>query len=345
MKVYLITGGAGFIGSNYIHYLFDTYKDNVFVINVDALTYAGNLENLSSLSSNPKYCFVKERIENTDKLLSTLESLLSERKLTSIDYCIHFAAESHVDRSILSSRDFVVTNVLGTQSMLDISRQLDVTRFVHVSTDEVYGTLGATGAFVEDTPLSPNSPYSASKAGSDLLVRSYVETHGMDAVITRCSNNYGPYQFPEKLIPLMISHAVENKSLPIYGTGENIRDWIYVEDHARGVDEVARRGIKGEVYNLGGASEMSNLAVVRTILDSLNKPESLITYVKDRPGHDFRYAIDFSKATKDFSWTPTVSFAEGLKRTIEWYLANNKWLDHINTGEYQTYYKTQYEQR
>lgn len=325
MKTYLITGAAGFIGSNFVHFLFNHYQNDVRVIVVDALTYAGCFSNLEAYCGNENFCFLHADICD----ISNLE--LPDWK---IDYLIHFAAESHVDRSIQDGTPFVRTNVLGTQALLDFAKRTGVGRFVHVSTDEVYGELGDTGYFTEDTPLAPNSPYSASKAGSDLLVRAFVETHGLDAVITRCSNNYGPYQFPEKLIPLMISRALADQPLPVYGKGLNVRDWIFVDDHCLGVDVVARRGQKGHVYNLGGASEMKNIDVVKEILKILNKPESLISYVEDRKGHDFRYAIDFSKAQKELGWMPLVSFKDGLQKTVEWYLANQNWLKAIQDGSY-----------
>lgn len=325
VKTYLVTGGAGFIGSNFVHYLFRTYGENVRVIVVDALTYAGCYSNLEPYLGDEQFCFLQHDICDISCL---------ELPDWPIDYLVHFAAESHVDRSILDGAPFVRTNVLGTQALLDFSRRNSVGRFVHVSTDEVYGELGDTGYFTEETPLAPNSPYSASKAGSDLLVRSYVETHGLNAVITRCSNNYGPYQFPEKLIPLMISNALSNKPLPVYGKGLNVRDWIYVEDHCAGVDLATRQGEKGEVYNFGGDSEMKNIDVVKNILSHLKKPESLITYVEDRKGHDFRYAIDFSKAKKTLGWRPSVTFEEGLRKTIEWYVSHTSWLESIHNGSY-----------
>jgi dTDP-glucose 4,6-dehydratase len=318
MKTYLVTGGAGFIGSNYVHLLFELYGDDVRVVNVDSLTYAGNIENLRSIQDRPNYRFVQCDICDRDTLRKAVES-------ESIDYVVHFAAESHVDRSILGAEAFVKTNVLGTQVLLDLAREWDVERYLQVSTDEVYGELDDTGLFEESMPLLPNSPYSASKAGGDLLVRSYFETHKMPVLITRCSNNYGPYQFPEKLIPLMILNALEDKPLPVYGTGTNVRDWIYVKDHCLGVEAVLQKGRLGEVYNLGGQSEKQNLEVVKSLLSVLNKPESLITYVEDRKGHDYRYAIDFSKAETELGWTPTVTFEEGLQSTVTWYLENRAW--------------------
>lgn len=318
MKTYLVTGGAGFIGSNYIHLLFELYGDDVRVINVDVLTYAGNIENLSSIAHKDQYRFVQCDICDRETLRRELES-------ESIDYVVHFAAESHVDRSILGAEAFVKTNVLGTQVLLDLAREWNVEKYLQVSTDEVYGELDDTGLFEESMSLLPNSPYSASKAGGDLLVRSYYETHKMPVLLTRCSNNYGPYQFPEKLIPLMVLNALSDKPLPVYGTGNNVRDWIYVKDHCLGVEQVLQKGRYGEAYNLGGQSEMKNLDVVKAILAILDKPESLITYVEDRKGHDYRYAIDFSKAESELGWRPTVTFEQGLESTVRWYLDNRAW--------------------
>jgi len=255
---------------------------------------------------------------------------------------VHFAAESHVDRSIISGRPFVLTNVLGTQTLLDHARKLGVMRFVHVSTDEVYGTLGATGAFSEETPLAPNSPYSSSKAGSDLLVRAAVHTHGFPALITRCSNNYGPYQFPEKFLPLMIANIGEGKSIPVYGDGLQIRDWLYVRDHCEAILAVLERGHVGEVYNIGGNNEMTNIALVKRVLKELSKPESLITYVKDRPGHDRRYAIDATKIRRELGWSPRYTFDQALPETIRWYHANSAWLQRVRSGAYRDYYQRQY---
>ncbi|MGQ7884807.1 dTDP-glucose 4,6-dehydratase [Paenibacillus sp. WC2504] len=335
MKI-LVTGGAGFIGSNFVHYMLERYP-SYQIINLDALTYAGNLENLRSIQENDNYTFVKGDI--TD---STLVNSLFEQ---GVDTVVHFAAESHVDRSILEPDVFVKTNVLGTQVLLEAARKYDVKKFVHVSTDEVYGTLGETGLFTEETPLSPNSPYSASKAGSDLLVRSYHETFGLPVNITRCSNNYGPYQFPEKLIPLMIANALNDKSLPVYGDGLNIRDWLYVEDHCSAIDLVLHKGINGEVYNIGGNNERTNIQIVQAILRELGKPESLIQYVKDRPGHDRRYGIDATKITKELGWEPKHNFETGIHETIRWYLDYQEWWKRIQTGEYQQYFAQQYGER
>lgn len=335
-KTIFITGGAGFIGSNYILMLLKETKYRI--INFDALTYAGNLANLSGVENNPNYSFFHGRVEDRDAVKQAFEKYKP-------DYVVHFAAESHVDRSILDGRPFVISNVLGTQTLLDVAKEFGVERFVHVSTDEVYGSLGLEGVFTEDTPIQPNSPYSASKAGSDLLVRSYFETFNMPCLITRCSNNYGPFQFPEKLIPLMIHNAKHDKALPVYGTGENIRDWIYVEDHCRGVHAVLERGKIGEVYNLGGETELPNIEIVKRLIKILGKDEKLITFVADRLGHDFRYAMGIEKARKELSWAPQVNFEEGLQKTVDWYLANSDWVSDVLSGEYQKYYDLQYSER
>ncbi|MGO4107625.1 dTDP-glucose 4,6-dehydratase [Paenibacillus sp. YAF4_2] len=313
----LITGGAGFIGSNFVHYMLSRYPDYQ-LINVDALTYAGNLENLKSIEDHPNYTFVKADIADQAALTPLFEG--------GIDAVLNFAAESHVDRSILQPGVFVRTNVLGTQVLLELSKIYKVSKYVQVSTDEVYGTLGSEGLFTETTPLAPNSPYSASKAGADLLVRAYHETFGLPALITRCSNNYGPYQFPEKLIPLMIHNALQDKPLPVYGDGLQVRDWLYVEDHCHAIDLVLHQGTIGEVYNVGGSNERTNLHVVQTILKELGKPESLIHHVEDRLGHDRRYAIDASQIRNELGWEPKRSYEDGIKTTIEWYLQNEDWL-------------------
>ncbi|MCB2211955.1 dTDP-glucose 4,6-dehydratase [bacterium] len=334
----LITGGAGFIGSNLVHYLIRERPDWELV-NLDVLTYAGNLENLAGLESNPRYTFVKADITDGD----AVRAIFAEHKP---DVVLHLAAESHVDRSILDSSAFIRTNVLGTQVLLDAARSLGTdTRFVHVSTDEVYGTLGADGKFTESTPLAPNSPYSASKAGSDCLVRAAHETFGMNTVITRCSNNYGPFQFPEKLIPLMIANARADKDLPVYGDGMQVRDWLYVEDHCSALLTVLEKGTAGEVYNIGGNNEWPNIEVVRLILKHLDKPESLIRYVQDRPGHDRRYAIDASKIHRELGWRPAYRFETALPATIEWYLEHGEWVERVQTGRYQEYYENQYGSR
>lgn len=332
----LVTGGAGFIGSNFIIYMLQRYPE-LEIVNMDALTYAGNLENLSSVQNHPHYTFTATNITDVEAVESWFQQ--------GIDIVVNFAAESHVDRSILEPDIFVKTNVLGTQVLLDAARKHGVTKFVQVSTDEVYGTLGDTGLFTEETPLAPNSPYSASKAGGDLMVRAYYETFGLPVNITRCSNNYGPYQFPEKLIPLMISRALSEQPLPVYGDGLNIRDWLYVEDHCSAIDLVIHQGEPGEVYNIGGNNERTNLHIVRTILEELGKPESLITYVQDRPGHDRRYGIDPAKITKELGWKPKHHFESGIKETIQWYLDHKDWWARIQSGEYQDYYKKQYGSR
>ena len=329
----LVTGGAGFIGSNFVLYMLQQHPDYE-IINVDALTYAGNLENLKSIEQNPKHTFVKADITDAH----AIEQLMQQ----DIDVVVNFAAESHVDRSILEPDVFVKTNVLGTQVLLDAAKKYNVSKFVQVSTDEVYGSLGDTGLFTEDTPLAPNSPYSASKAGGDLLVRAYHETFGLPVNITRCSNNYGPYQFPEKLIPLMISHALSDKALPVYGDGLNVRDWLYVEDHCSAIDLVIHQGRLGEVYNIGGNNERTNVHIVETILAELGKPKSLITYVQDRPGHDRRYGIDPTKTMQELGWKPKYSFETGIKETIQWYLKNKDWWTRIQSGAYQEYYTQQY---
>lgn len=321
----IVTGGAGFIGSNYLQYMIAKYPGYTF-INVDALTYAGNPANLMSIANLPNYRFVQADIADR----AAMEPIFAE----GIDAVVHFAAESHVDRSISQPDIFIRTNVLGTQTLLDLAKQYDVAKFVHISTDEVYGTLGDTGLFTESTPLAPNSPYSASKAGSDLLVRAYHETYGMNVNITRCSNNYGPYQFPEKLIPLMIQRALAGQPLPVYGDGLNVRDWLHVEDHCSAIDRVLHAGRPGEVYNVGGNNERSNIQVVSTILSELGKPESLISFVQDRLGHDRRYAIDADKIRTELGWTPKYDYQSGIKSTIQWYLNHQAWIEHIRSGAY-----------
>ncbi len=338
MKI-LVTGGCGFIGSNFVHYYLKEHPDDS-LINVDKLTYAGNLKNLSALSQSPRYGFVRADIADP----VPVEEILSR----GVDAIVNFAAESHVDRSIEAPIDFMRTNVFGTFVLLEAVRKISSKRrirFLHVSTDEVYGSLGESGAFTEEMPMAPNSPYAASKASADLMVRAYHRTYGLPALITRCSNNYGPYQFPEKLIPLLISNAIEGKPLPIYGDGLHVRDWIHVEDHCRGLDLVLQRGKEGEVYNIGGRSERPNLSVAKTILDHLGKPHSLLRFVADRPGHDRRYAIDFSKIRQTLGWEPTISFEEGIRQTIVWYQGQQEWWREIKTGEYLDYYQRMYGNR
>lgn len=332
----LITGGAGFIGSNFIRYLLEKYID-CQVINLDLLTYAGNLDNLSDIKDDPRYIFVRGNIAD----YNCVKGIISQ----GVDAIVNFAAESHVDRSIEDSGVFIRTNVQGTRVLLDAARRNGVEKFLQVSTDEVYGSLGASGYFKEETPLDPSSPYSASKAAADLLVRAYHRTYGLPVNITRCSNNYGPYQFPEKLIPLMISNALEDKPLPVYGDGLNVRDWLHVWDHCVALDLVLHKGEPGEVYNIGGNNEWTNIDIVRQILLELGKPDSLITFVKDRPGHDRRYAIDASKIKNELGWQPKVDFVQGLRETIDWYCTNREWWEKIKTGEYQQYYERMYLQR
>ncbi len=334
----LVTGGAGFIGSNFIHHLLGSDPD-AQVVNFDLLTYAGNLESLRALEKNPRYRFVKGDIAEP----ADLEPVLAD---TRFDAIAHFAAESHVDRSLhLGVEAFIRTNILGTQRLLDFARQYKVPRFMHVSTDEVYGSLGRQGQFTENSPIQPNNPYAATKAAADFLVRAAVNSHKLNAVTTRCSNNYGPYQFPEKLIPLMIANALEDKPLPVYGDGLQVRDWIYVADHCRGVDLVMRRGQTGAVYNLGGLHDVPNLEVVQQILALLGKPASLIKHVPDRPGHDRRYAMDTAKIRAELGWEPQYDFRGGLKRTVEWYLANRDWWERIRSGAYREYYDKIYRDR
>ncbi|MFD0869519.1 dTDP-glucose 4,6-dehydratase [Paenibacillus residui] len=329
----LVTGGAGFIGSNFVIYMLNKYPE-YRIINLDLLTYAGNLENLSLVHNESNYSFVKGDI--ADPIV--VERLFQQ----GVDVVVNFAAESHVDRSIQDPGVFVRTNVMGTQLLLEAAHKYKIKKFVQISTDEVYGTLGETGWFTEETPLAPNSPYSASKAGGDLLVRAYHETFGLPVNITRCSNNYGPYQFPEKLIPLMITRAVQDQPLPVYGDGLNVRDWLYVEDHCSAIDLVLHQGKDGEVYNIGGNNEKTNLSIVKMILKEMGKPESLINYVKDRPGHDRRYAIDATKIQEQLGWQPKHHLETGLKATIQWYLNNEEWWQRILSGDYQKYYERQY---
>ena len=359
MRTYLVTGGAGFIGSNYIHYMFRKYDNEIRIINVDALTYAGNPENLKDVENRENYTFVKADI--CDK--EAIARIFAENE---IDRVVHFAAESHVDRSIRTPEVFVQTNVLGTAVMLNCARAAwenpDGTykpdkKFLHVSTDEVYGSLEeGEGYFYETTPYAPHSPYSASKAGSDMLVRSYMDTYGFPANITNCSNNYGPYQFPEKLIPLIINNALTGKKLPVYGDGKNVRDWLYVEDHAKAIDMVQEKGKLFETYNVGGHNEKQNIEIIHIILDTLREmlsdddprkalvSDDLITYVEDRKGHDRRYAIAPDKIKAEIGWEPETMFKEGIRRTIAWFFENEEWMKNVTSGDYQKYYREMYQE-
>ncbi len=357
MRTYLVTGGAGFIGSNYIHYMFRKYGDDIRIINVDSLTYAGNLENLKEIAGRSNYTFIRADI--TDK--EAIKKIFSENE---IDRVVHFAAESHVDRSIKNPEVFVKTNVLGTAVMLNCAREAwelpdgsykEDKKFLHVSTDEVYGSLADDGSyFYETTPYAPHSPYSASKASSDLLVKAYIDTYHFPANITNCSNNYGPYQFPEKLIPLIINNALLGKKLPVYGDGKNVRDWLYVDDHAKGIDMVQEMGRLGETYNIGGHNEKQNIEIISIILDTLLEmlPEDdarrahisrdLITYVEDRKGHDRRYAIAPDKIKAEIGWEPETMFKDGIKKTIAWYFEHEDWMKNVTSGDYQNYYEEMY---
>ncbi len=348
MKTVLVTGGAGFIGSNFVSYMLSAHPDYK-IINIDALTYAGNLANLRHVESNSNYRFVKCDIRDADAVKAVFDS-------ADIDWVVNFAAESHVDRSIEDPQCFLTTNVLGTQVFLDEAKRRwkkhpedkysreyrDGVKYLQVSTDEVYGALGKTGMFTETTPLSPNSPYSSSKASADLFVRAYYETFGLPVNITRCSNNYGPYQFPEKLIPLMINNCLTGKPLPVYGDGMQIRDWLHVSDHCKAIDTVLHKGTVGEVYNIGGNNEKANIDIVKLIIKTVGASEELITHVKDRPGHDRRYAIDNTKITTMLGWRPEYTFEQGIKETIEWYLANRQWTEDIVNGDYMSYYGKMY---
>mgnify|MGYP000114291942 CR=1 FL=1 len=351
MKTYLVTGAAGFIGANYLKYILAKHND-IKVVVLDALTYAGNLATIVKDIDNERCFFVKGNI--CDRGL--VDQLFIDHKF---DYIVNFAAESHVDRSIDNPQLFLQTNILGTQNLLDAARRAWVTgkdengyptwrkdvRFHQVSTDEVYGSLGAEGYFTEETPLCPHSPYSASKTSADLIIMAYHDTYKMPVTITRCSNNYGPYHFPEKLIPLMIANALADKPLPVYGEGLNVRDWLYVEDHCRAIDLIIHKGRVGEVYNVGGHNEMKNIDIVKIICKELGKPESLITHVTDRKGHDMRYAIDPTKIHNELGWLPETKFEDGIKKTIQWYLDNKEWWETIISGEYQNYYEKMYGNR
>jgi len=349
MKTYLVTGGAGFIGSNFVHYMLNKYGD-IKIINLDKLTYAGNLENLKLVENNPNYVFLQGDICDKELIAKLFEE-------NDIDYVVNFAAESHVDRSIREPEVFVKTNVLGTVTLLNAAKNAwevegsfkEGKKFLQVSTDEVYGSLGDTGYFLETTPIDSHSPYSSSKAGADLMVKAYFDTYKMPTNITRCSNNYGPYQFPEKLIPLLINNCLNHKDIPVYGDGLNIRDWLYVEDHCKAIDMVINNGRLGEVYNVGGHNERTNIQIVQTVINYLNEnvdkeiTETLIKYVEDRKGHDRRYGIDPSKIKEELGWYPETTFEVGIKKTIQWYLENQQWMKNITSGEYQVYYKKMYE--
>ena len=348
MKTILVTGGAGFIGSNFVKLMLKKHPEYK-IINIDALTYAGNLENLKDIDDNPNYEFIKVDIRDREKM----EKIFKTNEITSV---VNFAAESHVDRSIEEPEVFLTTNIIGTQVILDTAKKYwkvnpsdkyckeykPGVKFLQVSTDEVYGALGETGMFVEAMPLMPNSPYSASKASADMIVRAYNETFGMPVNITRCSNNYGPYQFPEKLIPLMINNCLKEKDLPVYGDGMQVRDWLHVSDHCSAIDTVLHKGKDGEVYNIGGNNEKANISIVKLIINTLGKSEDLIKYVKDRPGHDRRYAIDNTKITTELGWEPAYTFEQGIKETIQWYLENTKWIENIISGDYANYYDKMY---
>jgi len=348
MKNILVTGGAGFIGSNFIKLMLDKHP-GYKIINVDALTYAGNLENLKDIADNPKYTLIRGDIRDRAKI----DEIFS---YYGIDTAVNFAAESHVDRSIEEPEVFLTTNIIGTQVLLDAAKKhwkvkpddkyckeyKPGVKFLQVSTDEVYGELGATGMFVETMPLLPNSPYFASKASADMIVRAYRETFGMPVNVTRCSNNYGPYQFPEKLIPLMINNCLKEIDLPVYGDGMQVRDWLHVSDHCSAIDTVLHKGLNGEIYNIGGNNEKANIKIVKLIIATLRKSESLIRYVKDRPGHDRRYAIDNTKITTQLGWEPAYTFEQGMRETIEWYLKNTEWIENIVSGDYVNYYDKMY---
>ena len=341
MRTYLVTGGAGFIGSNYIHYMFKKYDNEIRIINVDKLTYAGNLENLKDIEDRENYTFVKADICDSEAIMKIFDE-------NDIDRVVHFAAESHVDRSIENPEIFLKTNILGTQVLLDACRKYGIKRYHQVSTDEVYGDLPLDRPdlfFTEETPIHTSSPYSASKASADLLVQAYGRTYKLPISISRCSNNYGPYHFPEKLIPLMIANALNDKPLPVYGEGINVRDWLYVEDHCAAIDLIIRNGKEGEVYNVGGHNEMRNIDIVKLIVKHLGKSEDLITFVTDRAGHDMRYAIDPTKIHHDLGWLPQTKFEDGIQKTIDWYLNNRSWWENIISGEYQQYYEKMYGNR
>lgn len=348
MKNVLVTGGAGFIGSNFVRYLLENEKELQLLVNVDNLTYAGNLDNLSDITDK-RYFF--EKVDIRDRL--KVDNIFKKYE---IDTVVHFAAESHVDRSITEPEVFLTTNIIGTQVLLDVAKKYwkirpddkysrdfkSNVKYLQVSTDEVYGALGATGMFTEKTPLSPNSPYSASKASADLIVRAYHETYGLPVNITRCSNNYGPFQFPEKLIPLMINNCRQGKNLPVYGDGMQIRDWLHVSDHCDAIYTVLKKGVVGEVYNIGGNNEKANIEIVKLIINELGASNDLIEFVKDRPGHDRRYAIDNKKITTELGWSPKYTFEQGIHETILWYLQNEGWMNRVVSGDYMKYYEKMY---
>lgn len=350
MKNIVITGGAGFIGSHLVRLMVNKYPD-YHIYNLDKLTYAGNLENLKDVEAKPNYTFIKADIQDSNAMLEIFGK-------HQFDAVIHLAAESHVDRSIANPLEFVLTNVVGTVNLLNAAKHswngnFEGKRFYHVSTDEVYGTLGETGFFTEDTAYDPHSPYSASKASSDHFVRAYYDTYGLPIVVSNCSNNYGSFQFPEKLIPLFINNIRHNKPLPVYGKGENVRDWLWVEDHARAIDVIFHQAKNGDTYNIGGHNEWKNIDLIKVMCKVMDKKlgrepgtsEKLITYVKDRAGHDLRYAIDSTKLQNELGWKPSLQFEEGIEKTIDWYLANQEWLDHVTSGNYLKYYEDQYTKR
>ena len=335
MSSWLVTGGAGFIGSNFVRAALESTAARIVVL--DNLTYAGNLENLAEVEQDSRYGFVHGDICD--------EALVDKLMAQDVDAVVNFAAETHVDRSIKECRPFTLANVIGTQTLLNAARKYDVDSYVQVSTDEVYGTLGPTGTFTEDSPMAPNNPNAASKAGADMLVRAFHETYGMKTIITRCTNNYGPFQFPEKAVPVFIGNASEDKPIPVYGDGLHVRDWIFVEDHCSAVALIAEQGRGGEVYNIGGGNELPNLELARLILKQLGKPESLIQHVKDRPGHDRRYALDSTKLRNELGWKPRVTLKQGIPLTVQWYLDHQDWLRHVKSGAYQEYYRKHYHEQ
>jgi len=339
MRKILVTGGCGFMGSDFIRYMVETSQ--VMIVNLDKLTYAGNPENLKSVEQNPNYHFIRGDIADQTAVNETLASLAGQ---AGIEAVVNFAAESHVDRSIMGAEAFVHTNVLGTQVLLEAARKLGVSRFIQISTDEVYGTLGPEGKFTEESPLRPNSPYAATKAAADLICRSYFKTYGFPVIITRSTNNFGPYQFPEKLIPLFVTNALEGKTLPLYGDGLNMREWLFVRDHSRAIERVLEKGTSGEIYNIATGTELTNLEITKAILRVLERDESLIEFVKDRPGHDRRYALDWAKLRR-LGWGPQAKFEETLRQTVAWYKESETWWRRVKSGEYLKYYQAQYGKR